>query len=206
MSDGIGEGAARRMLADQVRALAAATLLTTAGVDALEEALALARTATSRLAGSVRSSRYEGVPGLTLDSDTNEEIWETHAAFGRANPLAPPVVAEEGAGRVDATVTFGDAYEGGPGSAYGGSIAAAFDGMLGRAVISSGRLGVTRSLQVWYLRPTPLRTPLRVEAVVGEVKGRDVEVAGRMWAGDKLTSEAKGMFTCVEDDRYRLRS
>jgi acyl-CoA thioesterase FadM len=76
--------------------------------------------------------------------------------------------------------------------------------MLGRAVISSGRLGVTRSLAVRYLRPTPLHTPLRVEAVVGRAEGRNVEVAGHIWAPHILTCEAEGVFTCVDEQRFRL--
>jgi acyl-coenzyme A thioesterase PaaI-like protein len=194
----------RRLLADQIRALAAATLLTTASDDDLTEALSLVKEATERLAASIRSSRYEGVPGLAAGMDSNAAIWETHAVFGRSNPLAPPLQVVEHPGRVEAAVTFGDAYEGGPGAVYGGFIAAAFDGMLGRAVINAGHLGVTRSLTVRYLRPTPLRTTLRLEATVSRLQGRNVEVTGRLWAADTLTCEAEGVFTCVDERRYRI--
>jgi acyl-coenzyme A thioesterase PaaI-like protein len=194
----------RRMLAEQIRRLASATVLTTAGDEAMTRALALVGDATNELTTSMRSSRYDGLPGLAPGSPANEAIWETHAAFGRSNPLAPPVKPEERPGHLIADVTFGSAWEGGPSSVYGGFVAAVFDGMLGRAVISAGHLGVTRSLTVRYLRPTPLRTPLRVESVAGELVGRNVTVTGRMWAGDTLTSEAEAIFTCVDPDRYRL--
>jgi len=195
---------ARRLLAEQVRALASATVLTTAGDEALAKALALVRQATNELSSSTRSSRYDGVAGLAPGSPANDAIWETHAAFGLSNPLAPPVEPQEQAGRLTGSVTFGAAWEGGPGSVYGGFIAAAFDGMLGRAVLNAGHLGVTRSLTVRYLRPTPLGAPLRVESVARELVGRNVAVTGRMWAEDTLTCEAEAVFTCVDRDRYRM--
>ncbi|MHB8464689.1 MAG: PaaI family thioesterase [Acidimicrobiales bacterium] len=195
----------RRALANQVRALAGAVLLTTEGDDAMVQALQLLSDATALLDRSVRASRYEGVPGLVPGrSDTNDAVWETHAMFGASNPIAPPLLPHDRTGRVEATVTFGPAYEGGPGSVYGGFIAAAFDAILGRAVISSGRLGVTRSLTVRYIRPTPLGAPLRIEAEVGAVIDRNVEVSGLMRSGDDVTCEADAVFVCVEPDRYRL--
>jgi acyl-coenzyme A thioesterase PaaI-like protein len=196
--------AKRRLLAEQIRALAEATLLTRAGDDDLTEALALLREATGRLDGSMRSSRYEGIPGLAPGAETNAAIWETHAVFGPSNSLAPPLNIVEHPGRLEATITFGASYEGGPGLVYGGFIAAAFDGMLGRAVLRSGHLGVTRSLTVRYLRPTPLRTPLRLEASVLPAQGRNIDVTGRLWAADTLTCEAEAVFTSVDETRYQI--
>lgn len=196
--------AARRALAQQARELAAATLLTTAGDTALQAAAALVSQATALLSGAVRSSRYEGIAGLAPGSAANEAVWETHAAFGPANALAPPVEVVDAEGRVDGTVTFGSSWEGGPGLVFGGFLAAVFDGLLGRAVISAGHLGVTRSLTVRYLRPTPLHTPVRVSSVAGGRVGRNVEVTAQMWVGDVLTCEAEAVFTCVDPERYRI--
>lgn len=196
---------ARRTLVEQIRAISSAALLTTEDPGTLRRALALVTGATELLNRARRSSRYEGVPGLLPGiTGANAAIWETHAAFGASNPLAPPVIATEQPGRVEGTLTFSPTYEGGPGTVYGGFIAAVFDGVLGRAVISSGRLGVTRSLSVRYLRPTPLSTPLRIEAEVSQVKDDNVEVTGRLWAGERVTSEADAIFRCVEGGRYQI--
>jgi acyl-coenzyme A thioesterase PaaI-like protein len=196
---------AQRAVVEQIRRMASAALLSTAGTGSLQRALALLQEATDLLDATRRSSRYEGVAGLLPGiTPENDAIWETHAAFGGANALAPPVVAVERPGHVEGTLTFSPSYEGGPGTVYGGFIAAVFDGMLGRAVISSGRLGVTRSLSVRYLRPTPLSTPLRIESEVTGATGNDVEVKGRLWAADRLTSEAEAIFRCVEGGRYQM--
>lgn len=204
LADASHPEAARHALAHQARALASATLLTTADDTALRAAAALVSQATAMLSGSVRSGRYEGVAGLMPGSATNEALWETHAAFGPANALAPPVEVVEADGRVDGVVTFGSSWEGGPGLVFGGFLAAVFDGLLGRAVISAGHLGVTRSLTVRYLRPTPLHTPVRVSSVAGGRVGRNVEVTAQMWVGDVLTCEAEAVFACVDPDRYRI--
>jgi acyl-coenzyme A thioesterase PaaI-like protein len=195
--------AVRRQLCDAVRALTPKAMLTTAGDHVLSEALALVQQATAMLAPS-RSSRYEHRRGLSAGIGANDAIWETHAAFGPSNPFAPPVVVEEEPGRVVGTVTFGDAYEGGPGTVYGGFLAAVFDGILGRTVLSAGHLAVTRSLTVRYLRPVPLRVPLRLSAAVGAVSGRDVEVEASLFDGERVACEAQAVFTTVERARYEI--
>ena len=92
-------------------------------------------------------------------------------------------------GRVAGFVTFGDAWEGGPGTVYGGFIAAVFDGMLGRAVLSAGHVGVTRSLTIRYVRPTPLHKSLKIESMAGPRAGRHVR--SRAACGTPTTSPAK---------------
>ncbi|MDE3205017.1 MAG: PaaI family thioesterase [Acidobacteriota bacterium] len=193
----------RRAIADELRSLAAMVMLSTAPPPEMEATLALLRQASGRLSAPRRSGRYDGLPGLSPGSASNVAIWETHGAFGPANPLAPPVRAEEGDGRIVGTVTFGSAWEGGPGSVYGGFIAAAFDGVLGRAVISAGHLAVTRSLAVRFLRPTPLHTELRIEGSAQPRSGRQVAVEGSLWCGDEQTCAAEAVFVCVEPSHYR---
>ncbi len=197
------DDAPRRALAAGIRSLAALTMLTTAPRDSISEASDLVRRAITELAAQARQGRYEGLAGLLAGAATNDRIWETHAAFGASNPLAPPVEVVENDGHVAGTVTFGPAWEGGPGTVYGGFIAAVFDGMLGRAVISAGHLGVTKSLSVRFLRPTPLRRELKVEAAAGARVGRLVPVTGRLLDGDTVTCEAEATFACVDPARYR---
>jgi len=189
---------------EQIRALSAAALLTTVSVETLGRASSLLEEATLLLEQARRTGRYDGLPGLLPGIPVaNDAVWETHGTFGPSNPVAPPVVVTERAGHVEGTVTFGPAFEGGPGTVYGGSLAAALDGVLGRAVINSGRLAVTRSLTIRYLAPTPLLTPLRIEAAVGPTDHRRVEVAGRLWVGDRVTCEAEAVFRCVDANRYQ---
>jgi acyl-coenzyme A thioesterase PaaI-like protein len=199
------EDAARRNLAAEIRTLAGLVMLSEQGEDSIAAASIAVRRAIAELSRSVRRGRYDGLEGLRPGSPGNERIWETHAAFGRSNPLAPPAEVEEDAGRVTGIVTFGPAWEGGPGVVYGGWIAALLDGVLGRAVISAGHLAVTRSLTVRFLRPTPLLRELTVESAAGSRVGREVPVRGRLRDGEIVTCEAEATFACVEVDRYRAK-
>jgi acyl-coenzyme A thioesterase PaaI-like protein len=200
-----GSGA-RRDLADAVRSLLPVVTLTTAGDDVLGQAAALVKGAVALLATATRSSRYDGIAGLAPGIGINDAVWETHAIYGRSQPLAPPVRVIEEPGHLEATLTFSPAYEGGPGSVYGGFIAAVVDGVCGRAVIGAGHLAVTRSLAVRYLKPTPLETEVRVDALVGEISGRDVPVHARMQAADTVTCEADAVFTIINADHYTRRA
>jgi acyl-coenzyme A thioesterase PaaI-like protein len=194
---------ASRQLASEIRSLMTAAVLTATDENTISAAASLVRKAAGDLSASRRAGRYDGIPGLAPGAGTNNLIWETHGAFGHSNPLAPPAVVDEGDGRLSGSVTFDGAWEGGPGTVYGGFIAAVFDGMMGRAVLSAGHLGVTRSLTVRYLRPTPLYRALRIESEAGPRTGRDVAVQSRLWDRDLLTSEAEAVFTCVDPSRYR---
>jgi thioesterase superfamily protein len=195
---------ARRALADTVRRVVPLTVLTTVDDDALARATALVAAAAAILAGAARASRYEGNQGLAAGSDANDAIWETHAMFGTSHPFAPPLVVSEHPPRLDGTVTFGPGYEGGPGAVYGGYVAAAFDAAIGRAVLAAGHLAVTRSLLVRFRRPTPLGVPLRLEAVVEGLSGRNVEATGRLWSDDALLCDAEAVFTKVDAGRFTL--
>jgi acyl-coenzyme A thioesterase PaaI-like protein len=182
------------------------TVLTSVDDAQLAQATGHVTEALAVLSRAARTGRYEGLAGLAPRAVTNDQIWETHAAFGQSNPLAPPITVEEQQGRISGVVTFGGAWEGGPGTVYGGFLAAALDGMLGRAVISAGHLGVTRSLAVRYLRPTPLHKALRIESLAGTRSGQNVPVTGRLWDGEVVTCEAEAVFACVPPGRYQAPS
>lgn len=122
--------------------------------------------------------------------------------IGLANPLAPPItIGRAGEKTAVASVTFGSAYEGPPGSVHGGFVAAAFDEVLGYVQSLSGAPGMTGTLSVRYLLPTPLHQELRFEAEITRVEGRKIFTAGRVRAGDTVTAEAEGIFISIRPER-----
>jgi len=95
-----------------------------------------------------------------------------------------------------------------PGYVYGGLIASLIDchgtgtaaaagyRQEGRPMDSEPRLRyVTASLNVEYLRPTPIDSELELRAKVDEVKGRKVKVAISLYGGG--TECARGLVTAV---------
>jgi acyl-coenzyme A thioesterase PaaI-like protein len=102
-----------------------------------------------------------------------------------------------------ATITFGPAFEGPPGTVHGGFVAAAFDMVVSSTATRVLGQAVTRSLRIRYLRPTPLGEPLTFTAEVGEVDGRLAPVVARCrLAGGRLTAKAEGEFASVSRDRF----
>jgi len=177
----------------------------TAGVDAtdeaLEEAAGAVRTAAERL-------RAAGAPrDATSLRWTAGDPWRYRRfspVSGPLNPLAPPVhydtITEGG---VEASVTFGVAYQGPPGYVHGAFIAGAFDDVLGAANMASGNPGMTVQLDVRYRRATPLGATLRVVARHTRREGRRIYAEASMLAGGEVTAEAEGIFAEITLERAR---
>jgi acyl-coenzyme A thioesterase PaaI-like protein len=72
-------------------------------------------------------------------------------------------------------------FEGPPGAAHGGIVAAYLDEVLGAAVVrATGRIALTGELTVRYVAPVPTETPIiGVGALVAD-HGRYVDVEGRL--------------------------
>ena len=116
--------------------------------------------------------------------------------------MAPPVVVEAVDGELRGTAFFDYQYEGPPTCVHGGVIAMVFDEMLGAANIMAGSPAMTGTLTIRYRKPTPLRTPLRLEARFMERVGRKVRTYGAIFHGDLLTAEAEGIFIEVVPQRF----
>jgi acyl-coenzyme A thioesterase PaaI-like protein len=201
MSAHLSDG--RRALVHKVRRLMGVAMLTEVDDAEMARAAALVDQATAIASSSVRAGRYTDGVSLSPRSPDNDAAWETHCAFGTSNPIAPPLfdVIESDEG-ITAHVQFGPSYEGGPGAVYGGAVASAFDGALGRAVLAAGYVAVTRSLSVTYRRPTPLGVRLDVATRVQSVDGRDIDVTGQLSLDGKVLCDGRATFTAVETGRY----
>jgi len=118
-------------------------------------------------------------------------------------------VAKEGPTSAVASVTFGSAYEGPPGSVHGGYVAAAFDEVLGFVQATTGNPGFTGTLTIKYRNPTPLHTELRFHGEVVRTEGRKTWAVGRLYAGDALCAEAEALFISAKpgsmDDLFEKR-
>jgi acyl-coenzyme A thioesterase PaaI-like protein len=158
--------------------LRAATVAVTAVADQLEQA-----------AGPGRRPRAQPDP-----VGTPQDFFPTSPVIGFANPLAPPVVVEAVNGELHGSAWFDYQYEGPPTCVHGGVIAMVFDEMLGAANILSGNPGMTGTLTIRYRKPTPLRTPLRLEARFVSRERRKILTSGAIYHGDVLTAEAEGIF------------
>jgi acyl-coenzyme A thioesterase PaaI-like protein len=183
----------KHALAEDVRRLVADVLyldVEGADADALAEAervLAAARTAVAALP-DIRGSG--GVYGNRGDAS----LFERSPFSGRCNALAAPLTVTFDGDRTLAHATYGEAYEGPPGSVHGGHVVAAFDDILGVAQAASGTAGFTGTLSVRLAARTPLHERIDYEAGVLSHDGRKVTAWGRSTARGELLAEATGVF------------
>jgi hypothetical protein len=151
----------------------------------------LARVADRLEAAAAEGRRPRAQPDPTRNA---QEFFPTSPVIGFANPVAPPVMVEGVDGRLIGSAWFDYQYEGPPTCVHGGVIAMVFDEMLGAVNILTGNPGMTGTLTVRYRKPTPLLTPLRLEASFVKREGRKIYTSGAIYHGDILTAEAEGVF------------
>ena len=99
--------------------------------------------------------------------------------------------------RVEATVTIPEQFNGYPGIAHGGIVAAILDETSGRAVMLDGNfenLFVTLRLNIAYRKPTPTDTPLKAVGWLEHKGSRGMKVASELllWDGT-ITTECKAV-------------
>jgi len=176
--------------------------------DAPEDELRAAAEGLERYADALRAHpRLKRAVGHAESANAGDvgAFFDQSPLIGLANPLAPPIlVGKTGPRSGAATVTFGSAYEGPPGSVHGGYVAAAFDEVLGFVQSLSGSGGFTGTLTVRYRKPTPLHEKLRIEAELVRVEGRKIFTEGRLLADRVgLCAEAEAVFITVDEARLR---
>ncbi|MFA1549410.1 PaaI family thioesterase [Actinomadura chokoriensis] len=178
-------------LADRVRELVEATVLTS--VDSAEVAAVAAEVEalTARLAAERRDA-----PPFVPSSERRMDRQIGNPVTGALNPVAPPVeLTVSSDGIVRGEFTLSPVYEGPPSYVHGGVSAMVLDQVLGMAAAASGTPGMTATLETRYRRPTPLGVPLSVEAKASRVEGRKVYASGTISGPDgRVTVEATAMF------------
>jgi acyl-coenzyme A thioesterase PaaI-like protein len=103
-------------------------------------------------------------------------------------------------GSLTKLVCHGDPHEGGPGVAHGGWTTEAFDEALGHLTLLMGKMSVTSTLTVKFIRPVPIDKPLEIRAWCDRVEdGRRYHRGElRLVSTGALLGSAEGVF--VERD------
>lgn len=127
-------------------------------------------------------------------TDHDASLFERSPLSGRSNALAAPLVLEFDGPLTFGHATYGEHYEGPPGTVHGGYVISAFDDLLGVAQAASGVAGLTGTLTVRLLRRTPLNTRIDYEAGVRSHEGRKVVAWGRSLLDGEVLAEAEGVF------------
>jgi acyl-coenzyme A thioesterase PaaI-like protein len=194
---------ARLQLAAQTRRIIDELVTSTASEAAFEQAQQLVAQAAALLAERDHGREYEGGEGSLTEYQHRTHL-DYSPLVGGLNPLAPPMALTMHADYIEATVTYGLAYEGPPGCLHGGLVAAGFDEVLGFAQALGGQPGMTGRLTVNYRSPTPLFQPVRYVCRFDRREGRKIFASGelRVIADDRLCAEAEGLFVSMRAEVF----
>jgi len=125
----------------------------------------------------------ETFAGLEEVRFTDEPDALFHECFGCGpkHEIGLRVRCFRGDGEVLVPIIIPTRFEGPPGTAHGGIVAAYLDEILAGAVVShTGRMHITGELTVRYVRPTPLERPLLGRGRAVKEASRYVDVEGTL--------------------------
>lgn len=185
---------AKRRVAQAIRELTEVLVTSTPPTDELH---AIAEKLEQQAIDFSKSPRLYGLLAFLKDGEHGqhgEVNHELNGVGGWSNPLSPGLNMWVEGDKAFATVNCGYAYEGPPGHIHGGHVAAIFDQFLGMAQIVGKKPGMTGTLTMRYLRPTPLNTDIFLEADVTILGGRKTLVKGKMMNGETVTATCEGLF------------
>src|SRR3954454_19818414 len=129
--------------------------------------------------------------------------WPTCLGCGMDNPSGFHLQVRREGDEVVAEHTFADRHSGAPGIAHGGAVATVVDDVLGFLLYVARAAGVTRHLEVEYLKPVLVGVPYVVRAKLDERDGRKLWVSCACTAPDgTVTFTAKALFLQVRLDHF----
>ncbi|MGA3087388.1 MAG: PaaI family thioesterase [Terriglobales bacterium] len=101
---------------------------------------------------------------------------------------------------------LGKRYTGPPGHCHGGIIATILDEAMGKVNKLRHVVALTSEITVNYLKPVPLRQPLRVESREVEVKGRrHINRAEILNEKGEVLARGRGVFIAIDAQRMFRR-
>jgi acyl-coenzyme A thioesterase PaaI-like protein len=124
--------------------------------------------------------------------------FEDRAVGGLANPTALVFDSWREGDVMVADLELGAAFEGAPGRAHGGIVAAAFDDFTGAIIGMLDQPAFTGELTVRFVQPVPVRTPLRFRTWLESRDGRKLHIHANAHAGEQLVATCKAIYITVD--------
>ena len=140
--------------------------------------------------------------GAVPEDGASLEHYPDCIVSGPANPMGIALECRREGDDAVATVSLGAAFEGAPGRAHGGIVAAVFDDVMGFVLSMVPTPAYTGRLSVGYLAPTPLEIELEFRARLRDRDGRKLWIEGEATADGGRFAEAEGLFIVVPVERF----
>jgi acyl-coenzyme A thioesterase PaaI-like protein len=175
----------------------------TAGLRELQEFAALQADAMrhgarrDRLA-LMKAARAAAPPGASFLAGGPGTGFEDRAVAGRANPTSVDLDVTFEGDEVVARVVLHRAFEGAPGRAHGGIVAAVFDDVTGFVIGNVGEPAFTGELTVRFVAPVPVEEPLVIRARLDGRERRKLFISAEATAGDAVVATCKAIYITVD--------
>ena len=129
--------------------------------------------------------------------------FEDRAVGGGSNPTSVDLTnvryeAPETGGDIVADVVLRRAFEGAPGRAHGGIVAAAFDDVTGFVIAQLQEPAFTGELTVRYLAPVPVEEPLELRARLDGRERRKLFISGEVRAAGEVIATCRAIYVTVD--------
>jgi acyl-coenzyme A thioesterase PaaI-like protein len=122
---------------------------------------------------------------------------------GLANPMGIAIRVRRQGDDAVAAVVLGPAFEGAPGRAHGGVVAAIFDDTMGFVLSMLKQPAFTGRLTVTYRAPTPVDEELEFRARLVDRSGRKLTIGAEATASSGVVvAEAEGLFIAIPAERF----
>ena len=95
-------------------------------------------------------------------------------------------------------VALGRAFEGAPGRAHGGVIAALLDETMGVVHVLNEALAYTAQLDITYIAPTPIGETITARAWLARREGRKLYIDASLHSGDVKLASATALFIAID--------
>jgi acyl-coenzyme A thioesterase PaaI-like protein len=164
---------------------------------------------------SVLADVEAGAPRSRPVDDMKRRMFETPPADGEsmdhfpdcvvsgsANPMGVAIAVHREGDDAVARVTLGAAFEGAPGRAHGGIVAAVFDDTMGFVLSMESTAAFTGRLSISYLAPTPVGQELEFRCHLRERDGRKLFIDGEARADGGRVATAEGLFIAIPPERF----
>jgi acyl-coenzyme A thioesterase PaaI-like protein len=152
----------------------------------------------SRPVDDMKRRLFEDAPG---DGEAMEHFPDC-VVSGVANPMGVAITVRRDGDDAVARVALQAAFEGAPGRAHGGIVAAIFDDTMGFVLSMERTPAFTGRLTVTYRAPTPLDEELEFRCRLRERVDRKLWIDGEAMAGGVTVASAEGLFIAIPPERF----
>lgn len=170
---------------------------------AVEGLLALVSSNPARIRGGSSGSLETFRSSIPVHgSGEPRHLFADSIVSGGSNPLGLGAYLWRDGDHAVMEVTLGPAFEGAPGRAHGGIVAALIDETMGLVLSIHGTMALTAQLDISYRAATPVNVPIMARAWLESQEGRKMRMRCEVSAGGDPLAEATSLFIAIDPSRF----